>query len=118
MVTRPWHTHHMRLRVLVPVVSFVLMGMTSCASVGVTASRSDSDAWAGCVGERATLNQIEEQLSPFPLAPTPRLRPLSMTEPCSTIRQQLEAARRDLRESHQLSEDPGETQIYGTAQGT
>ena len=101
----------MRHRLLVPVASLVLMGMTLCASIGVTASRSDTDAWAGCDAERAALDRFEESLSPFPLLPSPRLRPLSMTEPCITVRRELATAGRRLGENRP-DQGPEDTQIY------
>lgn len=109
-VTRRWHTHPMRLGALVAVT--VTVGIASCTNVSVTASRSDSDSWRGCDRQRAELDGSEESLSPFPLAPSPRLRPYSMIAPCATVRRELDAARRRVDEQRRSVPGPEDTQIY------
>ena len=90
------------------------MSLASCASVGVTASRSDSDAWAGCDGVRAALERVEGYLSPWPLAPSPQLRPFSLIEPCSTIRHKVRRAISRLEQRIRSAPDPEDTQLYET----
>ena len=89
----------MRHRAVVPAILLAVIGMTSCARVAVTASRSDSDAWAGCDNARAMLDTYGERESSYPLAPLPRLRPYSMIEPCRTVLRELDEALRQLAES-------------------
>lgn len=88
------------------------MSLGSCASVGVTTSRSGADAWAGCEGERAALEQLEEALSPFPLAASPRLRPFSLISPCSAVRHRLRKASSRLEQQIRSAPDPEDTQLY------
>ena len=110
-VSRRWHTQSMRLGALVTVI-VVIVGIAACTSVSVTASRSDSDAWGGCDRQRAELDGLKESLSPFPLAPSPRLRPFSMIAPCATVRRELDAAHRQLDDQRRSVPGPEDTQIY------
>jgi hypothetical protein len=99
-------------KVLLGGIVVAAMSLASCASVGVTTSRSDADPWAGCDGERAALERIEGSLSPFPLAPSPRLRPFSLIEPCSTIRHRVSKAISRLERRIRSASDPEDTQLY------
>lgn len=101
----------MRLGALITVI-VVIVVIASCTSVSVTASRSDSDGWAGCDRQRVELDGVEESPSPFPLAPSPRLRPFSMIAPCATVRRELDAAHRQVDEQRRSVPGPEDTQIY------